>query len=68
MDHDYSLASVENPPKRKRSRSTEASRLWDKRRNKTRISIGVVFSRWRELRDKLGLDRDSALTYVLIDR
>lgn len=67
MDHDYSLASIEVPVKRKRPYS-DTRRLCDKRRNKTRINIGQAFTRWRELRENLGLDRDSALASVLIDR
>lgn len=74
MDHDYSLsfaASVAkgNLKKRKRTgKSNDPRRIWDRKRAKTRINIGVTFPRWRELRDELRIDRDADLARVLLDR
>jgi len=36
----------------------------NKQTKKSRINTGVAFSRWRELCNKLGHDRDSALACV----
>ncbi|XP_048031225.1 vitellogenin isoform X3 [Megalobrama amblycephala] len=74
MDHNYSLSfaagfvAKENTKKRQRTgESNDPRRIWDKKRNKTRINIGVAFSRWRELLVKLNLDRDADLACVLLD-
>jgi len=64
MDHNYSLAITEIPPKRK-LRPSASRKLWDKRRSKTRVNIGVAFCRWRELRDKLRIDKDATLACFL---
>lgn len=42
-------------------------RLMEKRKNKTKINIGVAFSKSRELRDRLGLNRDSYTDYLLFN-
>nr|XP_055062508.1 zinc finger protein 771-like isoform X2 [Misgurnus anguillicaudatus] len=64
MDHNYSSPTAKIIRER---RSIEAKLLRDKLRSKTKVHIGEMFSRWRELREKLGLDRDSAVAWVLID-
>lgn len=67
MDHDYALPA--RSVKRKRTGEiNDPRRFWDKRRNKTKVNIGVAFPRWRELRDKLNLQRDAELACILINR
>lgn len=73
MDHDYALparsAAGGSSVKRKRTgESNDPRRFWDRRRNMTRVNIGVAFPRWRELRDKLELQRDADLACILINR
>lgn len=75
MEHNYCLpsaaGSVDKDSSRKRKRTGQPNdprRVWDKRRERARINIGVAFSRWRELRDKLQLERDADLACVLLDR
>ncbi|XP_073719303.1 uncharacterized protein [Misgurnus anguillicaudatus] len=74
MEHNYALLSAagsggkDSPRKRKRTgQPNDPRRVWDKRRERARINIGVAFSRWRELRDKLQLERDADLACVLLD-
>ncbi|XP_026068147.1 uncharacterized protein LOC113049753 isoform X2 [Carassius auratus] len=76
MEHNYSLPFAagslykNKSHKHKRRRTGQPDdprRFWDKKRNKTRINIGVAFIKWRELRDKLQLDRDADLACVLIE-
>ncbi|XP_040010849.1 uncharacterized protein si:ch211-40k21.5 [Xiphias gladius] len=74
MDHDYSLPSAAlsvagalRATRKRTGRANDPRRLWDKKRAKTRVNIGVAFPRWRELRDKLGLQRDADLACVLLD-
>ncbi|XP_023137801.2 uncharacterized protein LOC111576383 [Amphiprion ocellaris] len=73
MDHDYSLP-VPAPPvtetapvKRKRSGEPNDRRRPCHQRSKTRINIGESLPRWRELRTRLGLQRDADLARVLLD-
>lgn len=79
MDHDYALTvaapsdteavPVNKPVKRKRTgQPSNPRRIWDKKRAKSRINIGVAFPRWRELRKNLGLQFDADLACVLLDR
>ncbi|KAL1007837.1 hypothetical protein UPYG_G00092270 [Umbra pygmaea] len=72
MDHDYALparpAAGASSAKRKRTgEKTDPRRFWDSKRSKTRVNIGLAFPRWRELRDKLGLQRDADLACILIN-
>ncbi|XP_044038981.1 uncharacterized protein LOC122869756 isoform X1 [Siniperca chuatsi] len=74
MEHDYSLPVAARsvaeavPVKRKRTgEPNDPRRLWDRKRGKTRVNIGVVFPRWRGLRDKLGLRKDADLACVLLE-
>ena len=53
------------PSKKQRS---SAKKLSDKERNKTRINLGLAFPRWRALRVQLGLEFDSELALLLLDR
>ncbi len=46
----------------------DLKRKSDQKRNKTRMNIGTSYSRWRDLRDRLGLNLDSKLAVVLLDR
>ncbi|XP_047435159.1 uncharacterized protein LOC125004540 [Mugil cephalus] len=41
--------------------------LSDNRRNKCRINIGQAYTRWRELRDSIGLRLDAELAVLLMD-
>ena len=75
MEHNYCLlsaaGSVDKDSSRKRKlmgQPNNPRRVWDKRRERARINIGVAFSRWRELHDKLQLERDADLACVLLDR
>ncbi|XP_033478928.1 uncharacterized protein LOC117254656 isoform X3 [Epinephelus lanceolatus] len=71
MDHDYALTvavPVNKPVKRKRTgQASDPRRIWDKKRAKSRINIGVAFPRWRELRENLGLQFDADLACFLLD-
>uniref|UniRef100_A0A9J7ZF00 THAP-type domain-containing protein n=2 Tax=Cyprinus carpio TaxID=7962 RepID=A0A9J7ZF00_CYPCA len=74
MEHNYCLpsaaGSVDKDSSRKRKRTGQPNdprRVWDKRRERARINIGVAFSRWRELCDKLQLERDADLACVLLE-
>ncbi|XP_059405919.1 uncharacterized protein LOC132140883 [Carassius carassius] len=74
MEHNYCLpsaaGSVDKDTSRKRKRTGQPDdprRVWDKRRERARINIGVAFSRWRELRENLQLERDADLACVLLD-
>ncbi len=42
-------------------------RLSDKARGRTRINIGRVFARWRELKDAEGCPTDADLAVMLLD-
>ncbi|KAG1935367.1 hypothetical protein F2P79_019231 [Pimephales promelas] len=72
MEHNYYLAiepgSESHKRKRKRTgQPNDPRRIWDKNRNRTRINIGVAFTKWREVREKLRLERDADLACVLLD-
>ncbi|XP_041834095.1 uncharacterized protein LOC121635100 [Melanotaenia boesemani] len=46
----------------------ESQKLYDQKRGKTRINIGVAFTRWRQLRNNKGLKSDAELATFLLDR
>ncbi|XP_034543281.1 uncharacterized protein LOC117815585 [Notolabrus celidotus] len=46
----------------------EAKKALDDKRSKTRVNIGRVFDKWRELRDHMGLRLDCELAVLLMDR
>lgn len=72
MEHGYSLPrpSADAVPQKRKctGEANDPRRLWDKKRGKTRVNIGVAFPKWRELRDKLGLQKDADLACLLLDR
>ncbi|XP_034542867.1 zinc finger protein 391-like [Notolabrus celidotus] len=45
----------------------EAKKALDDKRSKTRVNIGRVFDKWRELRDHMGLRLDCELAVLLMD-
>ncbi|KAM8761632.1 uncharacterized protein AB9X84_006631 isoform 3-T4 [Acanthopagrus schlegelii] len=71
MEHGYSLPrpSADAVPQKRKctGEANDPRRLWDKKRGKTRVNIGVAFPKWRELRDKLGLQKDADLACLLLD-
>ncbi|XP_035511873.1 uncharacterized protein LOC118323910 isoform X2 [Morone saxatilis] len=65
MDHEYSLPLA---AKRKRTGDpAEQRRTWGRKRARTRVNIGAALRRWREVRDMLGLQKDSELACLLLD-
>ncbi|KAM9314937.1 uncharacterized protein KZ484_024651 [Pholidichthys leucotaenia] len=50
--------------KEKKAKKTELNRA----RDQTRVSIGVAFTRWRELRDLQGYKTDAELATFLLNR
>ncbi len=75
MEHKYSLPFVARsvaeavPVKCKPTGEPNNPRkLWDKKRAKARVNIGVPSPRWRALRDKVGLERDPDLACVPLDQ
>ncbi len=57
---------------KKRNKSLEEKQAkkkeLDRARDKSRISIGTAFQRWRELRDLKGFKTDTELATFLLDR
>jgi len=45
-----------------------AKKLLDKERDRTRINTGLAFPRWRALQELKGLQSDSQLALLLLDR
>ncbi|XP_016092440.1 uncharacterized protein [Sinocyclocheilus grahami] len=41
---------------------------YDQARGKTRVNIGAAFQRWRELKERLGLESDAEVALFLLDR
>ncbi|XP_016398799.1 uncharacterized protein LOC107732068 isoform X6 [Sinocyclocheilus rhinocerous] len=57
--------------KKKRKISEEQSikkKGYDQARGKTRVNIGAAFQRWRELKERLGLESDAEVALFLLDR
>uniref|UniRef100_A0A672GGW7 Uncharacterized protein n=1 Tax=Salarias fasciatus TaxID=181472 RepID=A0A672GGW7_SALFA len=42
-------------------------RLQDQKRSQHRINLGAAFTRWRALRDRLGITLDQQLAVLLLD-
>ncbi|XP_041789787.1 uncharacterized protein LOC121604356 isoform X1 [Chelmon rostratus] len=56
--------------KKKRVRSVEgqrAKRESDKRRSKTRITIGAAITKWRQVKKQCGIKTDSKMAFILLD-
>ena len=66
-----SVFIMENAPKKqKKTMSDEAKkrkREADRARDRTRVTIGTAFTRWRELKDTFGYKFDSQLAIFLLD-
>lgn len=60
--------SNEDEQEQTKKKRSLAKKLSDKERDKTRINIGLAFPRWRELRELKGLQSDSELALLLLDR
>uniref|UniRef100_A0A8C1VA40 Uncharacterized protein n=1 Tax=Cyprinus carpio TaxID=7962 RepID=A0A8C1VA40_CYPCA len=41
---------------------------YDHERAKTRVNIGAAFQRWRELKEREGLESDAEVAFFLLDR
>ena len=65
------LASLTSPVKKKRVRSEEgqrAKRESDKRRSKTRITIGAAITKWQQVKKRYGIKTDPKMAFILLDR
>uniref|UniRef100_A0A673LVG4 Uncharacterized protein n=1 Tax=Sinocyclocheilus rhinocerous TaxID=307959 RepID=A0A673LVG4_9TELE len=41
---------------------------YDQARGRTRVNIGAAFQRWRELKEREGLESDAEVALFLLDR
>lgn len=60
-----------SPVKKKRVRSEEgqrAKRESDKRRSKTRITIGAAITKWQQVKKQCGIKTDPKMAFILLDR
>nr|XP_046265223.1 uncharacterized protein LOC124069804 isoform X2 [Scatophagus argus] len=51
----------------KKRQYSEAKRQADKARSKTRVNLGLAFSRWREMKQSLGMRSDAEFAFFLMD-
>ncbi|XP_040891847.1 uncharacterized protein LOC121180472 isoform X4 [Toxotes jaculatrix] len=62
--------NTDSPVKKKRIRSEEgqrAKRESDKRRSKTRITIGAAITKWQQVKKQYGIKTDSKMAFILLD-
>ncbi|XP_029946095.1 uncharacterized protein LOC115387508 isoform X2 [Salarias fasciatus] len=61
--------TAKEPKQRKTVEEKKATkRLQDQKRSQHRINLGAAFTRWRALRDRLGITLDQQLAVLLLDR
>lgn len=63
--------SANSSVKKRRVRSEEgqqAKRESDKRRSKTRITIGAAITKWQQVKKQCGIKTDSKMAFILLDR
>uniref|UniRef100_A0A8C2HQC6 Uncharacterized protein n=1 Tax=Cyprinus carpio TaxID=7962 RepID=A0A8C2HQC6_CYPCA len=54
--------------KQKRKTSAEQKKAYDKARSNTHVNIGSAFQRWRELKEREGLQSDAEVALFLLVR
>ncbi|XP_029945028.1 cilia- and flagella-associated protein 251-like [Salarias fasciatus] len=60
--------TAKEPKQRKTVEEKKATkRLQDQKRSQHRINLGAAFTRWRALRDRLGITLDQQLAVLLLD-
>jgi len=66
--HPGEMADTDVPMKKRKFNVSEAKRWADKARAKTRVNIGVAFTCFRTLKERLGMYSDVELACFLLDR
>ncbi len=71
-DHTYPLVPGKTgervPPSSKKRKHDEVKRNRDRRRQKSRVNIGVAFPRWKSLMKNKGPQSDAKVACFLLDR